>query len=219
MIASQVAKRIGNFIPSFWIKIVTSGILFGLTILFGYIVRFDGPGGITGIIITAFVFAFVLMTYFVSNNMFVMFIATPDVRGIIGGCLQAFRESGLAIGIALSNLFNDLLMGSRWPGKQPTPNATCTGDQDFLNYRSIYFDVVLYVDIIMSIMSILSLVFAILTGFGDYEYKFRFFPKKLKEGAQARQTELDQQYKAVYEKLAKLQAMAKAEVGKAPTNA
>lgn len=43
----------------------------------------------------------------------------------------------------------------------------------------------------MSIMSILGLVFAILTGFGDYEYKFRFFPAKLKDAAQARQNELD----------------------------
>lgn len=181
MIAAIVGRLLAQKVTSFYIKVVTSVFIAAIVIIFGFIVQYQ----IWGIMVTAFCFAFVLMLYFVSNNMFMMQTASADVRGMIGGCMQAFRESGLAIGIALSNLISELFIQARWGREQPKPNEDCTGPQEFLDYKGVYFEVVWITDLVMSVLAVLALLFGALSGFGDFEYKLVGFPRARRAEAEA----------------------------------
>ena len=70
-------------------------------------------------IVVTFLYSFCLAIFFVSNDQFMMLTASPDIRGMIGGCMMAFRESGFSIGIAMINLINDIFMGEHWEGTIP----------------------------------------------------------------------------------------------------
>ena len=93
-------------------------------IIFAIILGFVMSGNLAVILIFAFFFAFSLTMFFVFNNSFVMSVGTPDIRGMLGGCLQAFRESGLAIGIAFVNFVHDIYFMYKWNDVIPV-DPTC----------------------------------------------------------------------------------------------
>ena len=83
IISAVMANRLGVIMVTYRIKLFAS---FGnavCLVLLGWISRF----GIAAIIPTIFLYSLVMGCFFVSNNSFMMSIATPDLRGMIGGCV------------------------------------------------------------------------------------------------------------------------------------
>lgn len=123
-IAQTASSIVCNFLAkkmtSYIIKLVVSIYVAVLIIILGFIIPYD----IGWIVICNMMFSFGLGVFFTTNNQFMMAIATPDIRGMMGGCIQTFREAGYAIGIALVNVIHDLYMNLNW------------GAQKFLTHRS-----------------------------------------------------------------------------------
>lgn len=95
------------------VKIVDTVFVIMFTLLLGAYIQ----ANLASVIFLTFFFALFFGAFFTTNNTFMMQTATPDIRGILGGCIQSFRETGFAIGIALINLVHDLYIGSHYHGE------------------------------------------------------------------------------------------------------
>ncbi|GIQ83411.1 major facilitator superfamily protein, partial [Kipferlia bialata] len=108
------------------------------------------------------------------NNTHMMTMAPIDVKGVMGGCIQTFRETGYALGISLSCLIRDSYQKSMWPYPVPDANEPIPP-----TFRPVYLEVfqlsiLTYMQVIW-ITAILTLI----AGLGTWEiYKYAF-PRKL----------------------------------------
>lgn len=96
---------------------------------------------------------------------------------MIGGCVQAFRETGFAMGIAIINLCQDLYMNKHWTGPIPPYNPN---DPNFILYRDEYFKSITLTDWIMAAVTFLSMGLGAASGFGNHEREKGCYPKNLK---------------------------------------
>ena len=83
-----------------FVKIISSVGIAAFVVMMGYVI----DSQIWLIIIQMIFFNFFIGIFFISNNQYMMQVASIDARGMIGGCIQAFRETGFALGIAIINL-------------------------------------------------------------------------------------------------------------------
>lgn len=112
-----------------------------------------------------FTFYCCLQVYFVGNNQFMMEVADPDVKGVIGGCIQTFRETGFAVGTATANLIHDVYMDAYWNG--PIPGRD---DSNFEDYGKIYLDDFFITQlIIVCVYGAFAFVLTFFSGFGVHE--------------------------------------------------
>lgn len=173
MLAAALASYLSKKVLSIITKCVVSILTVAVILTLGMVI----DGSIVGILFCMFFFSFFIGTYFTSNNQFMMQTATADIRGMIGGCIQAFRETGFAIGIALVNLVQDIYMGDHWDGLVPN-DPTCE-DPTFQAYRDVYYDGVFMTDVMMSFVSIITLILGIMSGTNVHESHLWGYPKKL----------------------------------------
>lgn len=178
-IAQTASSIVCNFLAkkmtSYIIKLVVSIYVAVLIIILGFIVPYD----IGWIVICNMMFSFGLGVFFTTNNQYMMAIATPDIRGMMGGCIQTFREAGYAIGIALVNVIHDLYMNLNW-GSAKVPYPQIDSNPLWVKYTKVYYDAFAVTDIIMSLVSILAMCFALLSGTSIFEADKFGYPKKLK---------------------------------------
>ncbi|CAL6044139.1 Multidrug_MFS transporter [Hexamita inflata] len=172
--ASLMTAFLAKKVCSLWTKITTSIFSICLVIGLGFVIK----SPLYAIILVMVFYSFSLGVYFSSNGMFMMQTATPDIRGMLGGTVQSFRETGLAIGIAIVNLSNELFIGNKRPSK-PVIDSTCSSIE-FIEYRNVLYDALTNTNLVMSGMGVLSLVFAIMSGFNVHEKDFIGYPKKEK---------------------------------------
>jgi len=167
-----LAKRMTSYI----IKVVSSIVVAALIIILGYVVPYD----IVWIILNNCCFSFMLGIFFTTNNQFMMRVATPDVRGMMGGCIQAFREAGYAIGIATVNVVHDIYMSIHWTnaGHEGVPYPQVMKNPEWREYVDVYYDAFAVTDIAMAFVSIFSMIFGMLSGVAPHESKLLFFPKE-----------------------------------------
>lgn len=123
-VAQMLAAALASYLSKKVLSIITKCVVSILTVVVILTLGVVIDGSIVGILFCMFFFSFFIGTYFTSNNQFMMQTATADIRGMIGGCIQAFRETGFAIGIALVNLVQDIYMGDHWDGSVPS-DPTC----------------------------------------------------------------------------------------------
>jgi hypothetical protein len=135
------------------------------------------PGALPGIIIVQFFFSLCFGIYSISNNQFMMQTASSDIRGMVSGCMQAFRETGLAIGIALVNLSNDVYMELNWEHAVPIDDSCST--ERFVEYREVYYRSFCATNIVMSFVALVALLLAVLSGTNEHEKRLFGYPKKL----------------------------------------
>ncbi len=160
---------------SYIIKLVVSIYVAVLIIVLGFIIPYD----IGWIVICNMMFSFGLGVFFTTNNQFMMAIATPDIRGMMGGCIQTFREAGYAIGIALVNVIHDLYMNLNW-GSADVPTPQTNSNPLWVKYTKVYYNAFAVTDVVMSLVSILAMCFALLSGTSIFEADKFGYPKKLK---------------------------------------
>ncbi|CAL6081257.1 Multidrug_MFS transporter [Hexamita inflata] len=170
--ASLMTAFLAKKVCSLWTKITTSIFSICLVIGLGFVIK----SPLYAIILVMVFYSFSRGVYFSSNGMFMMQTATPDIRGMLGGTVQSFRETGLAIGIAIVNLSNELFIGKRWPRK-PVSDPTCNS-AEFIAYRNVQYDAFTNTNLVMSAMGVLSLVFAIMSGFNVHEKDLYGYPKQ-----------------------------------------
>ncbi|CAL5990735.1 Multidrug_MFS transporter [Hexamita inflata] len=170
--ASLMTAYLAKKVCSLWTKITTSIFSICLVIGLGFVIK----SPLYAIILVMVFYSFSLGVYFSSNGMFMMQTATPDIRGMLGGTVQSFRETGLAIGIAIVNLSNELFIGKKWPMK-PVSDPTCSS-AEFIQYRNVQYDAFTNTNLVMSAMGVLSLVFAIMSGFNVHEKDLYGYPKQ-----------------------------------------
>lgn len=165
MVAVYLAKRVTSSI----IKVVTSVLLAVAVILLGYVIPYDIPT----IIIQNLMFSFFLGIFFTTNNQFMMQAATADVRGMLGGCIQTFREAGFAVGIALVNVIHDIYMSYKWRDSNgnplPLPYPHKNTNPAWVAYGDTYYSAFVTTDWFMSLVSILAMVFGMIAGTGEFE--------------------------------------------------
>ncbi|TNJ26660.1 Multidrug MFS transporter [Giardia muris] len=178
--ASIVCQYLARHVTSFIIKLVSSCYIAVLIILLGYIV----PGDIPWIVLCNSLISFGLGIFFTTNNQFMMQTATPDIRGMMGGCIQTFREAGYALGIALVNLVHDIYMGVHWKG--PVPSIQKRSNPYWVAYSNIYYDAFATTDWCMSLVSLLAMAFALMSGTNVFEIGFLGYPKRLLRAAQSK---------------------------------
>lgn len=78
-----IGKFLQTKFASVSIKLLSSIVVIAVTITLGYTISYN----IAIVIVVAFFFATSLTIFFVANDAFVMHVGTPDVRGMLGGCL------------------------------------------------------------------------------------------------------------------------------------
>ena len=83
IMSAMMANRLGSVMVTYHIKLFASIGNAVCLILLGWLSRY----GIGAIIPTIFLYSLVMGCFFVSNNSFMMSIATADLRGMIGGCV------------------------------------------------------------------------------------------------------------------------------------
>ncbi|CAL5994406.1 Multidrug_MFS transporter [Hexamita inflata] len=170
--ASISAAFLAKKVASLYTKVVTAVMSIGLVIGLGFVIKSE----LYAIILVLVFYSYNLGIYFSSNGMFLMQSATPDIRGMLGGTVQSFRETGLAIGIAVVNLSNELYLGHKWP-KKPIIDPKCE-TAPFFEYRNVQYDAFKITNLVMSAMGVLSLLFAVLSGFNIHEKKLIGYPKE-----------------------------------------
>ena len=156
-------------------KVVASVGAVAMVITLGFIISFN----IAGIIVACFFFAITLTIFFVANNSFIMQVSSPDVRGMVGGCLQAFRETGVAVGVAIVNLVHDLYLNAKW-GKDIPVDRTCQSEL-FKEYAAVYYRSYSASNLCMAGVGLITMLFGVLAGFNKYEAALLGYPKRLRE--------------------------------------
>ncbi|GIQ84008.1 major facilitator superfamily protein [Kipferlia bialata] len=97
------------------------------------------------------------MTAFIGgNNTHMMTSAPIDVKGVMGGCIQTFRETGFALGISLSCLVRDTLQSKMWPYPVPNPNNPIPAQ-----FTPIYVEVM---QLVVVFLISFTVVIAVCTG-------------------------------------------------------
>lgn len=175
-LASFACNFLAKHMASYIIKVVSSVVVAVLIVILGYVVPYD----IVWIILNNACFSFMLGIFFTTNNQFMMAVATPDIRGMMGGCIQAFREAGYAIGIATVNVVHDIYMSINWTnaGHEGVPYPQIMKNPEWREYVDVYYDAFAVTDIAMAFVSIFSMIFGLMSGVSPHEADLLFFPKK-----------------------------------------
>ncbi|GIQ85003.1 hypothetical protein KIPB_006605, partial [Kipferlia bialata] len=113
-------------------------------------------------------------TFIGGNNTHMMSSAPIDVKGVMGGAIQTFRETGFALGISLSCLIRDSFQDIMWPYPIPNPNIPIPPDFLPVYVEVFQFSIAAYMQVLWLVVGL-----TFISGLGAWEMYKALFPGKI----------------------------------------